>query len=89
MLIGNKSLWKKIAEEQKKERKNRELRNISIGNMQFETQKLQYDTSTGKLKNPHIYVQTIHLSDQDFNRKQPSVTKIESGNTPENASESQ
>lgn len=83
--LGNRSLWTRLSEERKANKKLIEDQNVAIGDVVFEVQKMDYDKRAAILKSTHAYTQTIRVENprsskiknkiSETNQVQESTTK--------------
>ncbi len=90
IILSRKDLLADILEEwrlQKKIRQQQSLETLKIH--QFEVQKLIYDQPTQRLRNPVVYFQRVRLGEIDFSKYKRKSVKVEDGDQPEVATDSQ
>lgn len=88
LLFGNREIFQNLLNNYKKEKEQNKIHEVELTrNKFFETQTLEYNKENKNLRNPYLYIQTVHLGSIDF-KSLNKASRIESGNLIENASES-
>jgi predicted membrane chloride channel (bestrophin family) len=75
--LGNRSLWNRLSEERKANKKLIEDQDIAIGDVVFEVQKMDYDKQAAILKNTHAYAQTIRVENPQNRKKKNKISETD------------
>lgn len=88
LVLSRKDLLSGFIDDWWMRRKNSQTTAQSPNELQFERQKLGFDSIQKSFKNPNLYFEVVRLVNIDFKSYKRTIKKVEDGDTAENASES-
>lgn len=88
LILGNRKVWIKAIDEINAKRNMNNDGIANLRNTRFERQRLNVDSLSHTISNPHLYIQTIRLGEMSFPTTTQQTAIIEDENQPERASTS-